>query len=47
LRQYIYSDIITKIWLEYFADTEVGKNISEIIENPTKLIVPTIVINPD
>ena len=32
------------LWLEYFADTEAAKNISEIIENTKELIVPTITI---
>jgi predicted nucleic acid-binding protein len=36
--------IDSTLWLEYFADTEAGKNISEIIENTTELIVPTITI---
>jgi len=32
------------LWLEYFADTEAGRNISETIENTAELIVPTITI---
>jgi len=29
-------------WIEYLMDTEIGKNIAPIIENPNELIVPTI-----
>ena len=32
------------MWLEYFADTEAGNNVAEIIENTNELIVPTITI---
>ena len=32
------------LWLEYFADTESGNRISEILVNTTELIVPTIII---
>ena len=32
------------LWLEFFAGTEAGSNISEIIENTPELIVPTITI---
>ena len=34
----------SSLWLEYFADTEAGNKISEIIEDTVKLIVPTIII---
>jgi len=36
--------IDSTLWLEYFADTKAGENISEIIENTAELIVPTITI---
>jgi len=36
--------IDSTLWLEYFAGTEKGNIISEIIENPDKIIVPTITI---
>jgi len=36
--------IDSTLWLEFFADTDTGKNISEIIENTLELIVPTITI---
>jgi toxin FitB len=36
--------IDSSLWLEYFADTEAGNVISEIIENTNELIVPTITI---
>jgi len=36
--------IDSTLWLEYFADTEAGKNIWEIVENTAELIVPTITI---
>jgi len=36
--------IDSTLWLEYFADTEAGRNISEIVENTVELITPTIVI---
>jgi predicted nucleic acid-binding protein len=36
--------IDSSLWLEYFADTEAGDNISEIIENTDELLVPTITI---
>ena len=36
--------IDSTFWLEYFADTEAGDIISEIIENSKKLLVPTITI---
>ncbi|MCL1932127.1 MAG: type II toxin-antitoxin system VapC family toxin [Treponema sp.] len=36
--------IDSTLWLEYFADTEAGENISEIIENTAELLVPTITI---
>jgi predicted nucleic acid-binding protein len=32
------------LWLEYFAGTEPGNNVSDIIENLNELIVPTITI---
>ena len=32
------------LWLEYFAGSEAGDSISEVIENPNELIVPTITI---
>ena len=31
-------------WLEYFASTQNARNYSKVIENPSKLIVPTITI---
>jgi toxin FitB len=34
----------SSLWLEYFADTEAGNVISEIIENTDELIIPTITI---
>ena len=34
--------IDSTLWLEYFADTKAGENISEIIENTAELLVPTI-----
>jgi len=36
--------IDSTLWLEYFADTKAGENISEIIEDTAELIVPTITI---
>ena len=36
--------IDSSLWLEYFADTEAGDIISEIMENTNELIVPTIII---
>jgi len=36
--------IDSTLWLEFFADTEAGNNISEVIENTAELIVPTITI---
>ena len=36
--------IDSTLWLEYFAGTEAGNDISEIIENTDELIVPTITI---
>jgi len=36
--------IDSSLWLEYFADTEAGNAIAEIIENTDELIVPTITI---
>jgi predicted nucleic acid-binding protein len=36
--------IDSSLWLEYFADTEAGNIVSEIIENLNELIVPTITI---
>src|SRR5215510_10515127 len=36
--------IDSTFWLEYFADTEAGDIISEIIENSKELLVPTITI---
>jgi predicted nucleic acid-binding protein len=36
--------IDSSLWLEYFADTEAGNAVSEIIENTDELIVPTITI---
>jgi predicted nucleic acid-binding protein len=32
------------LWLEYFADTENGNAVSDVIENTGELIVPTITI---
>ena len=31
-------------WLEYLMDTEIGKNVAPIIENPDEFIVPTITL---
>jgi predicted nucleic acid-binding protein len=36
--------IDSSLWLEYFADTEAGNAVSEIIENTDELIVPTITL---
>jgi len=36
--------IDSSLWLEYFADTEAGNTIAEVIENTDALIVPTITI---
>ena len=36
--------IDSTFWLEYFADTDAGNIISEIIEKPAELIVPTITL---
>jgi predicted nucleic acid-binding protein len=36
--------IDSSLWLEYFADTEAGNIISEIIENTNELLVPTITL---
>ena len=36
--------IDSSLWLEYFADTEAGNVISEILEDVSELIVPTITI---
>jgi len=36
--------IDSSLWLEYFADTEAGNAVSEIIENTDDLIVPTITL---
>jgi len=36
--------IDSSLWLEYFADTEAGNIISEVIENNTELIISTITI---
>jgi len=36
--------IDSSLWLEYFADTEAGNSISEIVENTNQLLVPTITI---
>ena len=33
----------SSFWLEYFADTEAGNIISEIVENTNELIVPAII----
>jgi len=32
------------LWLEYFAGTEAGNRVSEIIENTNETVVPTITI---
>jgi predicted nucleic acid-binding protein len=32
------------LWLEYFADTENGDSVSDVVENTGELIVPTITI---
>ena len=36
--------IDSTFWLEYFADTEAGNIVAEVIENTNRLIVPTITI---
>jgi predicted nucleic acid-binding protein len=36
--------IDSTLWLEYFADTEAGNIVSEIIENTNELVVPTITV---
>ena len=36
--------IDSSFWLEYFADTEAGNIVSEIIENTNELVVPTITV---
>jgi predicted nucleic acid-binding protein len=36
--------IDSSLWLEYFAGTEAGNIVSEVIENTNSLIVPTITI---
>jgi predicted nucleic acid-binding protein len=36
--------IDSTLWLEYFAGTEAGNIVSEIIENTNELIVPTITL---
>jgi predicted nucleic acid-binding protein len=36
--------IDSTLWLEYFADTENGNAVSDVIENTGELIVPTITI---
>jgi predicted nucleic acid-binding protein len=36
--------IDSTLWLEYFADTEAGNIVSDILENTDKLIIPTITI---
>jgi predicted nucleic acid-binding protein len=36
--------IDSTFWLEYFADTEAGNYVAEVIENTNELIVPTITI---
>jgi predicted nucleic acid-binding protein len=36
--------IDSTFWLEYFADTETGNIVSEIIENTNELVVPTITV---
>ena len=36
--------IDSTFWLEYFADTEAGNIVSEIVENTNELIVPAITI---
>jgi predicted nucleic acid-binding protein len=36
--------IDSTFWLEYFSGTEAGDIVSDIIENPTELIVPTITV---
>ena len=36
--------IDSTLWLEYFADTEAGNNIAEVIENTSYLLVPTITL---
>ena len=32
------------LWLEFFADTKAGNNISDVVENPSELVVPTITL---
>ena len=36
--------IDSSCWLEYLMNTEIGKDIASIIENPSELIVPTIIL---
>jgi len=36
--------IDSSCWLEYLMNTEIGANVASIIENPSELIVPTIVL---
>ena len=36
--------IDSSIWLEYFADTENGDLVADVVENTDELIVPTITI---
>ena len=34
----------SSLWLEYFAGSEAGDNISEVIEDTDELLIPTITI---
>jgi len=34
----------SSLWLEFFADSEAGNNIAEVIEDTENLLVPTIVL---
>ncbi|MCL2232868.1 MAG: type II toxin-antitoxin system VapC family toxin [Treponema sp.] len=36
--------IDSTLWLEYFAGSEAGNNVCEVIENTNELIVPTITV---
>ncbi|MCL2721000.1 MAG: type II toxin-antitoxin system VapC family toxin [Treponema sp.] len=36
--------IDTSCWIEYLMDTEIGKNVAPVIENPDELLVPTITL---
>jgi hypothetical protein len=36
--------IDSSLWLEYFAGTDSGNIVSEIIENTNDLLIPTIIL---